>query len=417
MECGHHGNFQLCKPIQEVPPTLGSPKMPGDTVGMNQRASYVGDETQSKTIGYPAKHVDDQCGMCKAGSAEHALRSLVPSTDHMPCRFGNSCWRPLCPYSHSRERGRAQYLASLWTFLAQLSATKEKDVPGQDEESMTETLESNITYTKPQAAQSSAAQEASSQEQYEEPVIESSECHVDVKETTAFNDDSKEALQPSITQYEEFMTESTSTQNRTDMVKETTVVNDDSKAPVSSLTDTKAPPVEEFPAEPAPPMSVSSTVDEAPPLVDLSAESVPPVLVTTTVEEAPPEQEFPAKSAPPWFVTTTGVKSPFVFTVVESPFVFPAKSVPPKFETTPVDETLAATTRTAPTVAHAAPVQPDEAEPLDMDSVMAARSRVLRAVATGELDIEAYHASNRIMERAFSRLLPNSGAVWGEESA
>ena len=233
------------------------------------------------------------------------------------------------------------------------------------------------------------------------------------------------------------MTESTSTQNRTGMVKETTVVNDDSKAPVSSLTDTKAPPVEEFPAEPAPPMSVSLTADEAPPLVDLSAESVPPVLVTTIVEEAPPEQEFPAKSAPPMFVTTTGVKSPFVFTVVESPFVFPAKSVPPKFEMTPVDETppvveyvhpapgveyitsvpaMAATTRTAPTMAHAAPLQPDEAEPLDMDAVVAERSRVLRAVATGELD-KAYHASNRIMERAFSRLLPNSGAVWGEESA
>ena len=65
------------------PPTVGRPKMPGDTVGMNQRASYVGDETQSKTIGYPAKHVDDECGMCKAGPAEHALRGLVPSTDHI----------------------------------------------------------------------------------------------------------------------------------------------------------------------------------------------------------------------------------------------------------------------------------------------------------------------------------------------
>ena len=52
---------------------------------------------------------------------------------------------------------------------------------------------------------------------------------------------------------------------------------------------------------------------------------------------------------------------------------------------------------------------PDEAEPLDMDAVMAERSRVLRGVATGELDREAFHASNRIIERAFSRLLLSCG--------
>ena len=62
-------------------------------------------------------------------------------------------------------------------------------------------------------------------------MIESSECHADVKETTAFDDDSKETPESSVTQYEEFLTEST-------MVKETTVLNDDSKTPVSSLTDT-----------------------------------------------------------------------------------------------------------------------------------------------------------------------------------
>ena len=49
---------------------------------------------------------------------------------------------------------------------------------------------------------------------------------------------------------------------------------------------------------------------------------------------------------------------------------------------------------------------PDEAEPLDIDAVMAERSRVLRGVASGELDPEAMHASNRSLARALSRLAP-----------
>ena len=60
-------------------------------------------------------------------------------------------------------------------------------------------------------------------------------------------------------------------------------------------------------------------------------------------------------------------------------------------------------------VAPAPAVTSDEAEPLDTDAVMAERSRVLRGVASGELDPEATHASNRSVERALSDLLLSCG--------
>ena len=59
------------------------------------------------------------------------------------------------------------------------------------------------------------------------------------------------------------------------------------------------------------------------------------------------------------------------------------------------------------------PAPPDEAEPLDIDAVMAERSRVRRGVASGELDPEAMHASNRSLERALSRLAPQAHLALG----
>ena len=45
----------------------------------------------------------------------------TPGSDKLidDCRFGDGCWRPLCPYRH-RGAGRATKWARLWTFLASL---------------------------------------------------------------------------------------------------------------------------------------------------------------------------------------------------------------------------------------------------------------------------------------------------------
>ena len=56
-----------------LPSTVGRSKLPGSTVGMDQKGSYVRDEAQSKTC-------DNGSGMCKAGLAEYAPRVSLPST-------------------------------------------------------------------------------------------------------------------------------------------------------------------------------------------------------------------------------------------------------------------------------------------------------------------------------------------------
>ena len=83
-------------PRAQPPPTVYRPKKPSSTVHINRKDSYVGDETQSKTIRYPAE----------------------PSCWFERCKFDNACWRPLCPYKHSDGATRATHLSQIWALLA-----------------------------------------------------------------------------------------------------------------------------------------------------------------------------------------------------------------------------------------------------------------------------------------------------------
>ena len=66
-----------------LPSTVDMPKNPSIMVDINQKDSYVGDETQSNTVKYP--------GRCDV---------MAPTGSCEPCRFADNCWRPLCPYTH-----------------------------------------------------------------------------------------------------------------------------------------------------------------------------------------------------------------------------------------------------------------------------------------------------------------------------
>ena len=79
----------MCKagfaPRALLPSVVDRPKMPGVSVGMDQEDNYVDGETQGKLNG---------------------------------CRYGGSCWRPLCPYVHASGRTRARKWAELWAWIA-----------------------------------------------------------------------------------------------------------------------------------------------------------------------------------------------------------------------------------------------------------------------------------------------------------
>ena len=119
-----------------LPSTVGRSKLPGSMVGMDQKGSYVGIEAH-------AVHGSD---MCKAGFAPRAVLPSIVGRPKMPgvnvgldqkdnyvddetqrrlngqrlndCRYGGSCWRPLCPYVHASSRTRARKWAELWAWIA-----------------------------------------------------------------------------------------------------------------------------------------------------------------------------------------------------------------------------------------------------------------------------------------------------------
>ena len=88
-----HGSG-MCKagfaPRAVLPSIVGRPKMPGVNVGLDQKDNYVDDETQRRLNG---QRLND-------------------------CRYGGSCWRPLCPYVHASSRTRARKWAELWAWIA-----------------------------------------------------------------------------------------------------------------------------------------------------------------------------------------------------------------------------------------------------------------------------------------------------------
>ena len=71
------------------------PKMPGVSVGMDQEDNYVDGETQGKRT-----------------------EGEVFDMRVNGCRYGGSCWRPLCPYVHASGRTRARKWAELWAWIA-----------------------------------------------------------------------------------------------------------------------------------------------------------------------------------------------------------------------------------------------------------------------------------------------------------
>ena len=80
-----------------------------DQVRELSNTAVVGDEAQSWSgVLNKAEHAE-----CKAGFAHDAPRVSFPD-----CRFGGSCWRPLCPYVHASSRTRVRKLAELWAWIA-----------------------------------------------------------------------------------------------------------------------------------------------------------------------------------------------------------------------------------------------------------------------------------------------------------
>ena len=78
-----------------LPSVVDRPKMPGFSAGMDQEDNYVYCETQGK------RTEGEAFGMRVNG-----------------CRYGSSCWRPLCPYVHASGRTRARKWAELWAWIA-----------------------------------------------------------------------------------------------------------------------------------------------------------------------------------------------------------------------------------------------------------------------------------------------------------
>ena len=143
-------------PCAGFPLIVDRPNTPGIMVGAGQVCSYVGDKAQSKTC-------DNGSGTCKMACKAHdvngsgmrktgvgmdqednyvdgetqgkrtegeffgmARQEASPPNYEMRlnshrlngCRYGGSCWRPLCPDVHASGRTRSRKWAELWAWIA-----------------------------------------------------------------------------------------------------------------------------------------------------------------------------------------------------------------------------------------------------------------------------------------------------------
>ena len=91
---------------------VGRPKMPGVNVGMDQEDNYVDDETQgNRTEG-------QFFGMARQVASPPNYETRLNGQRLNGCRYGGSCWRPLCLYVRASGRTRARKWAELWAWIA-----------------------------------------------------------------------------------------------------------------------------------------------------------------------------------------------------------------------------------------------------------------------------------------------------------
>ena len=91
----------------------------GFRVGMDKKDNYVGDEAQGNRS-------ESQLFGMKSSRIAAARHETPPPNYEMrlnsqrlnDCRYGGSCWRPLCPSVHASGRTRARKWAELWAWIA-----------------------------------------------------------------------------------------------------------------------------------------------------------------------------------------------------------------------------------------------------------------------------------------------------------
>ena len=101
----------MCKagfaPRALLPYVVDMPKMPGVNVGMDQEDNYVDDETQGK------RTEGQFFGMTRQEASPPNYEMRLNGQRLNDCRYGGSCWLPLCPYVHASGRTRARKWAEL----------------------------------------------------------------------------------------------------------------------------------------------------------------------------------------------------------------------------------------------------------------------------------------------------------------
>ena len=130
----YKAGFAQDAPRALLPSIVGRPK----GVGIDQKDNYVGDETQGNLSEsqlnaryYGSQEIDDATsyrdifGMKSSRIAAASPETPSPNYEmrwNSPrlndCRYGGSCWRPLCPYVHASGRTRARKWAEFWAWIA-----------------------------------------------------------------------------------------------------------------------------------------------------------------------------------------------------------------------------------------------------------------------------------------------------------
>ena len=95
-----------------LPSVADRPKMPGVSVGMDQEDNHVDGETQGK------RTEGEFFGMARQEASPPNYEMRLNSHRLNGCRYGGSCWRPLCPHVHASCRTRARKWAELWAWIA-----------------------------------------------------------------------------------------------------------------------------------------------------------------------------------------------------------------------------------------------------------------------------------------------------------